>query len=91
MIGSFRNKALEELFRTGNTRRISPDHVRKCARVLSLLVVSEQPDDMNVAGLRFHALHGNPQRWSVRVNANYRITFGWSGESAVDIDYEDYH
>jgi toxin HigB-1 len=91
MSGSFRNKALEELFRTGNTRRISSDHIRKCTRILSLLVVSEQPDDMNIAGLRFHALHSNPQRWSVRVNANYCITFGWSGKSAVDIDYEDYH
>ena len=46
---------------------------------------------MNVAGYRFHSLHGNPPRWSVRVTANYRITFGWSGEDAQDVDFEDYH
>jgi plasmid maintenance system killer protein len=25
------------------------------------------------------------------VTGNYRITFGWSGESALDVDCEDYH
>jgi proteic killer suppression protein len=46
---------------------------------------------MNVAGYRFHSLRGNPQRWSVRVTGNYRITFGWSGEYAEGVDFEDYH
>jgi len=26
----------------------------------------------------------------VRVTGNFRITFGWSGESALDVDFEDY-
>ncbi len=46
---------------------------------------------MNIAGLHFHGLHSKPKRWSVRVTGNYRITFGWSGENALDIDFEDYH
>jgi plasmid maintenance system killer protein len=25
------------------------------------------------------------------LTGNYRITFGWSGESALGIDFEDYH
>jgi plasmid maintenance system killer protein len=25
------------------------------------------------------------------VTGNYRITFGWSGENALDVDFEDYH
>jgi proteic killer suppression protein len=49
------------------------------------------PEEMNVTGYRFHSLRGNSQRWSVRVTANYRITFGWSGENALDVDFEDYH
>ena len=36
-------------------------------------------------------LQGNPKRWSVRVTGNYRITFGWSGENALHVDFEDYH
>jgi proteic killer suppression protein len=56
-----------------------------------LLEIAQQPEDMNIAGFRFHVLHGNPTRWSVRVPANFRITFGWSGEEATDTDLEDYH
>jgi proteic killer suppression protein len=46
---------------------------------------------MNIAWFHFHALKGDPQRWSVRVTGNYRITFGWSGENVLDVDFEDYH
>jgi proteic killer suppression protein len=52
-------------------------------RILQLLDVAAQPEDMNVAGFHFHGLHGKPPRWSVRVTGNYRISFGWSGENAV--------
>jgi proteic killer suppression protein len=50
-----------------------------------------KPEDMNIAGFRFHALHGKPPRWSVRVTGNYRVTFGWSGDNAHEVDLEDYH
>jgi proteic killer suppression protein len=44
---------------------------------------------MKVTGLRFHGLQGKPKRWSVR--ATGIITFGWLGEDALEIDFEDYH
>jgi proteic killer suppression protein len=91
MVGGFRHKGLEELYGSGKTRKIGADCVRKCVRILQLLEVAAQPEDLNVAGFHFHALRGNPRRWAVRVTANYRITFGWSGETAVDLDFEDYH
>jgi toxin HigB-1 len=91
MISCFRHKGLEELHLTGKTRRIGTEHVRKCVRILQLLDIAAQPEDMNVAGFHFHGLKGNPQRWSLRVTGNYRITFGWSGENALDVDFEDYH
>ncbi len=50
-----------------------------------------RPEDMNIAGFRFHGLQGKPKRWSVHVTGNYRITFGWLGENALEIDFEDYH
>jgi proteic killer suppression protein len=91
VIGSFRHKGLDELYFAGKTRRIGADHVRKCLRILQLLDVAGQPEDLNIAGFRFHGLQGRPRRWSVRVTGNCRITFAWSGESALDIDFEDYH
>ena len=40
----------------------------------------------------FHPLTGNRAgRYSVRLTANVRITFGWDGDGAVDVDIEDYH
>jgi proteic killer suppression protein len=60
-------------------------------RILQLLELAADPVEMNIAGFHFHSLRGSPKRWSVRVTGNYRITFGWSGESALDIDFEDYH
>jgi toxin HigB-1 len=91
VIGGFRHKGLEEIYLTGKTRRIAADQIRKCVRILQLLEVAEQPDEMNIVGLRFHGLQGDPKRWSVRVTGNYRITFAWSGENALDVDFEDYH
>jgi toxin HigB-1 len=92
MVGGFRHKGLEEIYLTGKTRRISALYLRKCIRILQSLEVAAQPEEMNLAGYRFHSLHGGTlQRWSVRVTANYRITFAWSGENAEDIDFEDYH
>ncbi len=91
MVGDFRHKGLEEIYRTGKTRRIGADHIGKCVRILQLLEVAAKPEDMNVAGFRFHGLRGSSKRWSVRVTGNYRITSGWSGENALDVDFEDYH
>jgi toxin HigB-1 len=91
MIGGFRHKGLAELYRAGTTRRIGADHLGKCVRILQLLDLAAQPEDMNIAGFRFHGLQGNPKRWSVRVTGTHRITFGWSGENALDVDFEDYH
>ena len=91
LIGSFRHKGLQELYTSGKTRRINAAHIAKCVRVLQLMDVSAQPEDLNIAGYRFHGLQGLPKRWSVRISHNYRITFGWSGEAALDVDFEDYH
>jgi hypothetical protein len=46
---------------------------------------------MNISGFRCHGLRGNPKRWSLGLTGNYRITFGWSGQDALEIDLEDYH
>jgi toxin HigB-1 len=91
MLGGFRHKGLEEIYLTGKTRRIGAEYVRKCVRILQALEVAKRPEEMNLAGYRFHRLRGSPQRWSVRVSANYRITFAWSGEKAEDVGCEDYH
>ena len=47
---------------------------------------------MNLPGLFLHQLTGNRSEiWSVRVSANWRVTFRFNGEHAEIVNYEDYH
>ncbi len=50
------------------------------------------PEDLRLPGYRFHRLSGQLSgRYAVDASGNYRITFGWDGLDAVDVDLEDYH
>ena len=61
-------------------------------RVLLALDAAKAPEEMNVPGLRFHPLKGRDRgRYAVDASGNWRVTFGWDGEDAVDVDLEDYH
>lgn len=47
---------------------------------------------MNLPGYRFHRLTGERKgTFAVSVTGNWRITFRFDGEDAVDVDLEDYH
>ena len=94
MIKSFRSKALERSWWKGEARRIDARHLAKLRRQLGVLDVAKSPEAMNVQGWRFHKLSGDQAgRYSVWVDQNWRLTFGWpdTGPGAVDVDYEDYH
>ncbi len=90
MIRSFRNKALAAFYATGNASRLSVPGTARVGRMLRVLAGANRPEDANLPGYHFHALRGEP-RWSIRVTGNWRITFGWDGADAVDVDLEDYH
>lgn len=93
-IKSFKSKALERFFLTGNARGLPADQVKRIAARLVALDRAVTPDDMNLPGYKFHGLIGDMAgRYAVSVTGNWRITFGWEGESAaaIDVDHEDYH
>lgn len=46
---------------------------------------------MNAPGWRLHQLTGMQGRWSVTVNGNWRVVFGFDGEDVELVDYLDYH
>jgi toxin HigB-1 len=51
-----------------------------------------RPQDMNIPGYRFHPLAGGRKRtYAATVTGNWRITFRFDGEDAIDVDLEDYH
>lgn len=91
MIVSWRHKGLRELFLAGASSKIRPDQQRKCLRLLDALDRSERPEDMNLPGWHFHGLRGKPKRYAVAVNGPWRVTFGFAGQDAIDVDLEQYH
>ena len=92
MIKSFRSKTLRNFAAKGDASKLSVQNSDRVARILSLLDAATAPEQMNIPGLKFHALKGASRgRFSAWVTGNYRITFAWSGEDATDLDLEDYH
>ena len=92
MIRSFRSRALRDFFETGTSRRLSVQNVARIRRILLALHDAIRPQDLNLPGLRFHALKGAAAgRYAVDVSGNWRITFAWIEQDAVDVDLEDYH
>jgi len=92
MIKNFKHKGLENFFLNGTKRGIQPDHSDKLSRILDRLSASNEPNDMNLPAYKLHELKGKKKGvWSVWVNGNWRVTFEFSGENAINVDYEDYH
>lgn len=92
MIGSFRSKALRNLWEKNDPSGVSANARVRISRILSILESAEGIRDLDVPGFRFHALKGyDPRRYSMRVTANWRITFAWQDGVASAVDLEDYH
>jgi proteic killer suppression protein len=92
MIASFRSRALKRFWTRNDSAGIRPDWTAKVKALLSRMDASTRPEMMNLPGFGFHALSGNfVGRYAVWVSRNWRITFGWSGDDAIDVDLEDYH
>lgn len=92
MIKTFRSKALRRFAESGDASKLSVANRNRVEIILRALDAASRPEDMNVPGLFFHSLKGKDKgRYSVRASGNWRVTFGWDGTDAVDVDLEDYH
>lgn len=92
MIKTFKHKGLAELWSDGATAKIDRKlHKRILSRLRTLEFVL-RPEDMNLPGFNFHALHGfDPARYTVHVNGPWCITFAMDGEDVIQVDFEQYH
>jgi proteic killer suppression protein len=92
VIRSFRNKGLRRFAERGDASKLSVQNPDRIRRILLALNAAKSPDQMNVPGLRLHGLKGRAKgRYAVDVSGNWRLTFAWEGEDAVEVDLEDYH
>jgi len=92
MIRSFRHRGLARFWTRSDATGLRPDWLKKVNRLLRELDAARRPDDIPVAGTGLHALRGDLKgRYAMTVSRNWRMTFAWEGDAAVDVDLEDYH
>ena len=92
MIKSFKHRGLEKYFYNDDQSRINQEHTARIIRILDRLDASLKPQDMNLPGYKLHKLSGKEKgTWSVWVSGNWRVTFKFDKNNAVDVNYTDYH
>jgi len=92
MIKSFRCRDTEALFSGRRVARFA-NIERAALRKLVQLNLARVIDDMRAPpGNRLEYLKGNRSgQWSVRINAQWRLCFRFSGGDALDVEIVDYH
>ena len=92
MIRSIRHKGLKRLYTDDDPRGVIREHTEKLKDILARLEAASAVSDMDLPGLRLHALKGDLKDfWAVTVRANWRVIFRFEGGEAFDVDYTDYH
>lgn len=92
MIKSFKHKGLERLFTKGSASGVQADYAPRLIMLLDAIDAAEQVSELDLPGFRLHRLKGDKRNlWSLRVSANWRITFEFENGDAHILDLEDYH
>lgn len=81
------------LFYGETVRRYPPDLVQRTQNKLKIVYAASRLEDLAVPpGNRLEALKGDRRgQWSIRVNDQWRVCFGWDGSKTVAIEVVDYH
>jgi proteic killer suppression protein len=92
MIATFKHKGLELFFSKGSYKGIPAQHGSRIERMLDRLDAAQEASDMDLPGYKFHALKGSRSgEFAISVSGNWRITFEFIGQDAVNVNLEDYH
>lgn len=92
MTRTFKHKGLARFFTKGDHRAIPARSAARIERMLDRLDSSTAAGDVDLPGYRFHPLKGSRAgELAVSVSGNWRITFRFDGEDAIDVDLEDCH
>ena len=92
MIRSYRHKGLRKFAETASKAGIQAKHAERLRKLLTALDAASGPGDMDAPGYNLHALRGDlAGHWAISVSGNWRLTFSFHGEDAIDVDYQDYH
>ena len=93
VIHSFADRDTERLWAREPVRRFPAELRRVMLRKLVQVDAATRLDDLRVPpGNRLEKLFGD-RAWqhSIRVNAQWRVCFRWTGSDAADVAIVDYH
>ena len=93
MIKSFRDRDSERLFHRERVRRLGADVQRIALRKLRMLDAAASLDDLRIPPAnRLEKLKGDRAgHYSIRINQQWRLCFGWRAGDAYDVEIVDYH
>jgi proteic killer suppression protein len=93
VIRTFASAETEDFFRTGKARRLSPDiRERAAKRLLQLNAARELRDLRMPPSNNLEKLGGDRKgQWSIRINRQWRVCFGFEKGDAFDVEIVDYH
>jgi toxin HigB-1 len=92
VIAGVRHKGLAALYEEDSTRGVKQSHVKRLRQILALLATAKTVEDMNIPGLKLHALKGDRAGfYAVSVSGNWRVIFRFTNGQARDVDLVDYH
>lgn len=93
MIISFGDKETENLYITGKSRKFPLSVCIAGLRKLDYRNAAARLEDLRVpSGNRLEALKGKYKgKYSIRINDQYRIVFGFVDSDAYDVEITDYH
>jgi proteic killer suppression protein len=93
VITSFRDGETERLWKEERTRRIPADLRKPALKKLQMLNAATALTDLLVPpGNRLERLHGDREgQYTIRINDQYRICFGWRESNAYEVEITDYH
>jgi proteic killer suppression protein len=94
VIESFADEGTRDIFDHANTkeaRKTLGENLWSVARrKLTMLNAASDLLHLNTPGNRLEQLHAS-DRYSIRINAQFRVTFGWEPPRALAVRIEDYH
>jgi proteic killer suppression protein len=93
MIESFANDETERFFKTGKSRRLPPDILKRAAMRLMQIQAATRIEDLRLPpSNHLEALsQDRAGQWSIRINDQWRVCFRFADGTAYDVEIVDYH
>jgi len=93
VIRNFKDKETQKIFERQRSRKLPSEIQQVALRKLRMLNRAETLQDLRVPPAnRLERLVGDrDSQYSIRINDQWRICFGWKDGDATDVEIIDYH